>query len=131
MQFKASVVALLLNALSVTATWTAYEEYLSLLPKQVSRHQGTRPSIDFRPNQPFEPFPRSPSRNRNCYVQSHNDMVTDDSEYILAAIDKCNNGGHVIFPQNVTYVIGTALNLTGLKNIDIGKDTVCPTAILS
>jgi len=48
-------------------------------------------------------------------------MTTDDSEYILAAINKCNNGGHVVFPQNVTYVIGTALNLTNLKHIDIGE----------
>lgn len=50
-------------------------------------------------------------------------MKTDDSEYILEAINKCNNGGHVIFPQNVTYVIGTALNLTNLEHVDIGKSS--------
>lgn len=119
MQFKASAAALLLNVLGATATWTAYEEYLSLLPKHVSKHQGTRPALTFKPNQPFKPFPKSPSRTRDCYVQSHNDMTTDDSEYILSALHKCNNGGHVIFPQNVTYVIGTALDLTFLEHIDI------------
>lgn len=122
MQFKISIAALLLNALSASATWLAYEEYLSLLPKHVSKHQSTRPAISFKPNHPYSAFPKSPSRNRDCYVKSHNDMKTDDSEYILAAIDKCNNGGHVIFPEGTTYVIGTALNLTDLKHIDIGKD---------
>jgi galacturan 1,4-alpha-galacturonidase len=124
MQFKTSIAALLLNALTGQATWLAYEEYLSLLPKHVSKHPGTRPSIDFHPHKPFKPFPTSPLRNRTCYAQSHNDFKTDDSQYILEAIEKCNNGGTVVFPLNTTYVIGTALNLTGLKHIDIGKSRI-------
>lgn len=123
MLFKTSIAAVLLNALSASATWLAYEEYLSRLPKHPSKHQGTRPEISFEPKHPSKAFPKSPSRGRDCYVQSHNDMKTDDSAYILSAIDKCNNGGHVIFPEGTTYVIGTALNLTYLKHIDIGKST--------
>ncbi|CAK3748229.1 Exopolygalacturonase X-1 [Lecanosticta acicola] len=46
-------------------------------------------------------------------------MTTDDSEYILAALESCNEGGHVVFPAGVTYVVGTALDLTFLKHIDI------------
>lgn len=48
-------------------------------------------------------------------------MKTDDSKYILQALHECNNGGHVVFPQGATYVIGTAMDLQFLKHIDIGK----------
>lgn len=106
-------------ASSATATWSAWEEYQHSLPKHVSKHQGARPPISFHPKQPNRPFPISPHRNRNCYVQSHNDGVTDDSQYILQAIEKCNNGGHVIFSQGTEYIIGTALNLTFLNHIDL------------
>lgn len=61
----------------------------------------------------------SPARNRVCYVQSHDDLVTDDSAYILSALQQCNDGGHVVFPANTSYLIGTALNLTFLQHIDI------------
>ena len=122
MWFQTTTAAVLLNALTASATWTAYQEYKSRLPKSVSKHQSKRPAIDFKPYHPNTAFPKSPPRNRNCYVQSHNDMKTDDSPYILAAIKKCNNGGHVNFPQGTTYVIGTALNLTGLAHIDLGKE---------
>ncbi|KAK5128097.1 Exopolygalacturonase X-1 [Meristemomyces frigidus] len=119
MWFKTTAAAVLLNALCASATWSAYEEYVSRLPKHVSKHQSKRPAITFEPKKPYSAFAKSPSRSRNCYVSSHNDMKTDDSAYILDAIKKCDNGGHVIFPQGTTYVIGTALNLTGLKHIDI------------
>ncbi|KXL49328.1 MAG: glycoside hydrolase family 28 protein [Acidomyces sp. 'richmondensis'] len=46
-------------------------------------------------------------------------MKTDDSQYILEALNECNNGGTVIFPEYWTYVIGTALNMTFLKHVDI------------
>ncbi|EMC99596.1 glycoside hydrolase family 28 protein [Baudoinia panamericana UAMH 10762] len=125
MLFRASIVALLLNVLGATATWSAYQEYLANLPaslptsKAVAKHPSPRPAFGFHPNPPFAPFPHSPSRSKVCYVQSHNDMKTDDSAYILAALNQCNNGGTVIFPVNTTYVIGTALNLTFLQHIDI------------
>jgi galacturan 1,4-alpha-galacturonidase len=121
MLFKSSIAALLLHATGAFATWSAYQEYLSTLPKHTSKHQGTRPKITYSPQKPYEPLPVSPSRGRNCYVQSHNDFKTDDSAYILDAINKCNNGGHVIFPQGTTYVIGTALDLSHLSHIDIGE----------
>jgi galacturan 1,4-alpha-galacturonidase len=54
-------------------------------------------------------------------VQSHNDGVTDDSKYILEALHSCNNGGHVVFREGIKYLIGTALDLTWLEHIDIGK----------
>lgn len=61
----------------------------------------------------------SPARSKTCYVESHNDLVTDDSQYILSALQQCNNGGHVVFPANQSYLIGTALDLTFLQHIDI------------
>jgi len=121
MQLKTSVASLLLNALGASATWSAYQEYVSGLPKSVSKHQDPQPKISFSPKKPYESFPKSTARGRNCYVQSHNDFVTDDSPYILDAINKCNNGGRVIFPQGTTYVIGTALDLSHLQHIDLGK----------
>lgn len=44
----------------------------------------------------------------------------DDSKNILSAIKSCNNGGHVVFPKDKNYTIGTALDLTFLKHIDLG-----------
>ncbi|THW32209.1 PGX, glycoside hydrolase family 28 protein [Aureobasidium pullulans] len=121
MLFQPLIAATLLSAITAVAspTWSAQQEYTKSLPKSVSKHQGTRPKTDISPKKPFKPFPSSPSRNKVCYVSSHNDGVTDDSEYILSAINKCNNGGHVIFSQGQKYVIGTALNLTNLNHIDL------------
>lgn len=121
MLFKNTFVSALLCAASAIAspTWSAYEEYEQHLPAHPSKHQGTRPKIEFSPKKPYKPFPSSPPRSRDCYVQSHNDGKTDDSPYILEAINSCNNGGHVIFSQGTNYVIGTALNLTDLKHIDL------------
>lgn len=61
----------------------------------------------------------SPSRNRICVASSHNDLVTDDASNILAAVQDCNNGGHVIFASKQTYTIASPLNLTGLVSIDL------------
>jgi galacturan 1,4-alpha-galacturonidase len=123
MLVKPLAIATVLNALVAVATptWSALLEYTQHLPKSVSKHQGTRPKISFSPKQPYKAFKTSPPRNRNCYVSSHNDGVTDDSPYILEAFKKCNPGGHVIFSQGTKYVIGTALDLTGLIQMDIGE----------
>lgn len=56
---------------------------------------------------------------KTCHVKSHDDLIHDDSPYILSAIHECNPGGHVIFNASTNYLIGTALNLTFLKNIDL------------
>ena len=65
------------------------------------------------------PFCSSPPRSRTCYVKSHSDLKTDDSPYILQALRDCNHGGHVVFPNGTTYIIGTALDLTFLSHVDL------------
>lgn len=61
----------------------------------------------------------SPSRNKTCVALSHNDSSSDDASNILSAIKECNNGGHVIFANGLTYTIASPLNLTGLNAIDL------------
>ncbi|GIZ41876.1 hypothetical protein CKM354_000516500 [Cercospora kikuchii] len=112
---------LVLQALSVTATWTAYKEYLDSLPKKLSKRPSPspRPKISFDSVQPYRPLPSAGKRTKTCYVKSHDDLKTDDSKYILDALKKCNHGGHVVFPQGTTYVIGQALDLTFLDQVDL------------
>lgn len=110
----------LLQATGTFATWTAYQEYVQSHNTSVKTHESTRPSLVYSPQRPYKKMHASPKRTKKCVVKSHNDFKTDDSEYILKAIEKCNDGGHVIFPEGTTYVIGTALDLTGLRRIDIG-----------
>ena len=85
-----------------------------------------RPDFAIGPFHPGVPFPESPPRNRTCVVQSNGDEKKDDSEYIIDAIRRCNNGGHVIFSRGTKYMIGTALDLTFLKHIDLGKSKPFP-----
>jgi galacturan 1,4-alpha-galacturonidase len=128
MLIKPLLAAAVLNAVAVAATPAelALLEYTDSLPKNVTKHPGVRPKISFEPKQPYRPFGNSSARNRNCYVSSHNDGVTDDSPYILDAINKCNPGGHVIFSEGTDYVIGTALDLTNLTHVDLGKSCAHP-----
>ena len=79
-----------------------------------------RPLVTPYPHTPERNPKVSPPRNQTCFVNSHNDGVTDDAPYILEAIQTCNNGGHVVFTQNATYIWGTALDLTFLSHIDLG-----------
>jgi len=110
----------LLQATGTFATWTAYQEYVQTHNTSVKAHESNRPSLVYSPQRPYKKMHASPKRTKKCIVKSHNDFKTDDSEYILKAVEKCNNGGHVVFPEGTTYVIGTALDLTGLRRIDIG-----------
>jgi galacturan 1,4-alpha-galacturonidase len=110
----------LLQATGTFATWTAYQEYVQTHNTSVKAHESIRPSLVYSPQRPYKKMHASPERTKKCVVKSHNDFKTDDSDYILKAVEKCNNGGHVIFPEGTTYVIGTALDLTGLRRIDIG-----------
>lgn len=114
------IAATLLSAITAVASpsWSSQQEWTKSLPAPIIKQEGARPAIDISPKKPFKPFAPSPPRDKVCYVSSHNDSVTDDSSYILSAVDKCNNGGHVIFTQGQKYVIGTALNLT-LNHVDI------------
>lgn len=87
--------------------------------RKAPQHTSSRPDVSCHPKSPHHPPPPPLPRHKVCYVESHNDG-TDDSPYIVAAIDACNNGGHVVFMEGVEYIIGTALNLTYLNSIDIG-----------
>jgi galacturan 1,4-alpha-galacturonidase len=84
-----------------------------------------RPHHPIAPHHPGSPFPASPKRTKTCIVQSCGNG-TDDSANILKAIKDCNNGGHVVFPKDQKFTIGTALDLTFLNNIDLGKSYPLP-----
>lgn len=84
-------------------------------------HISTRPEIVYSPATPSLAPPEPKERCKTCFVETHGDGVTDDSEYILDAFHDCNNGGHVVFRENETYIIGTAMDWTFLSSIDIGK----------
>lgn len=91
--------------------------------KSVPDHTSPRPSVSCHPKHPHVPPPAPPARTKVCYVESHDDgLVTDDSDYILDALHSCNNGGHVVFKEGTEYLIGTALDLTFLKHIDLGMN---------
>ncbi len=79
-----------------------------------------RPTLSPMPYSPRVPFPNPPARRQVCVVPTHGDGVTDDSAHIMSTLRECNNGGHVVFPRGETFVVGTAMDLTFLKHIDIG-----------
>lgn len=79
-----------------------------------------RPAINPSPYEPRLPIPSPAKRHKVCVVETHGDLVTDDSPYILSALNECNDGGHVLFEGDKTYLIGTAMDWTFLKHIDIG-----------
>jgi galacturan 1,4-alpha-galacturonidase len=116
-----SLILGLLQASGTFATWSAYQEYLESHNTDVRTKESNRPSLVYSPKSPYQKMHSSPKRDRKCLVKSHHDFKTDDSSYVLQAVKKCNNGGHVLFPEGTTYVIGAALDLTGLKHIDIGE----------
>lgn len=64
-------------------------------------------------------MPHSPPRDpsRYCYVKPGCGPERDDAPRILRAIEKCNNGGTVVFDK--AYQINTRLDLTFLKHIDL------------
>jgi galacturan 1,4-alpha-galacturonidase len=78
-----------------------------------------RPYHPAHPYHPKKPCPASPARTKTCSVKALGNGQ-DDSDNILKAIKKCNNGGHVIFPKDQKFTIGTALDLTFLNSIDLG-----------
>lgn len=72
-----------------------------------------------KPHHPFKPFPPSHPRTKICHVSSHGDG-RDDAKFIISALKECNNGGKVVFDADKHYTIGTALDMTFLKNVDLG-----------
>jgi hypothetical protein len=73
------------------------------------------------PKPAFKAMPASSTRDRECIVKGGS---ADDSAAILAAITSCNGGGRVVFSKGTTYTIGKALDLTKLKQIDLGKSSL-------
>ncbi|GIK06279.1 hypothetical protein Aspvir_001926 [Aspergillus viridinutans] len=71
-----------------------------------------------KPNHPFQPLPPSQPRTKTCHVAS-NGYGMDDSKNILQALHKCNNGGKVVFDADKVYTVGTALDMTFLKHVDL------------
>ncbi|KAJ5640728.1 hypothetical protein N7528_000353 [Penicillium herquei] len=71
-----------------------------------------------KPHQPFKPLPSSPPRTKTCHVSTYGDE-RDDSKFILSALKECNNGGKVVFDADKFYTIGTALDMTFLKHVDL------------
>jgi galacturan 1,4-alpha-galacturonidase len=79
-----------------------------------------RPQHPVAPHHPGKPLPSSPERTKTCILQAKGNGA-DDSAAILKGIKSCNNGGHVVFPKDQKFTIGTALDLTFLNHIDLGK----------
>ncbi|XHF96628.1 hypothetical protein AWENTII_000251 [Aspergillus wentii] len=70
------------------------------------------------PLQPFKSLPQSQTRSKTCHVESNGDG-SDDASHVLSALKECNNGGKVVFDEDKEYTIGTALDMTFLKHIDL------------
>lgn len=122
MRFQLTTLLALASATGTFAlpSWGALEDWAkSSGGKQAPDHTSSRPSINCHPKTPHKPPPSPPGRTKTCFVKSHNDSISDDSTYILDALHDCNNGGHVVFKEGIKYTIGTALDLTFLKHIDI------------
>ncbi len=79
-----------------------------------------RPTLKPMPYYPRVPFPSPPTRGKVCFVPTHGDGVTDDSDYIISTFHDCNDGGHIVFSRGQKYIIGTAMDWTFLKHVDIG-----------
>ncbi|KAF2002010.1 glycoside hydrolase family 28 protein [Amniculicola lignicola CBS 123094] len=84
----------------------------------LEERSSSRPKHPAHPFHPGHHFPDSPKRTKTCTVKTHG-KGKDDSNYILEAIKKCNNGGRVVFSKKTTYVVATALDLTFLKHVDL------------
>lgn len=88
----------------------------------ISKRRDIRPY----PKQPkIAPRYASTARTKTCTVTGGK---TNDAPAILAAAKSCNNGGTVVFLKSTTYNVGTALDLTFLKHVDLdiqGTIKVC------
>ena len=78
----------------------------------------------FNSGKPHRP---SPPCTRSCTVAKPKAATVikgvttpyDSGKDVLQAVRQCNPGGIVHFEKNQTYSIGTALDLTNLKNVDL------------
>lgn len=77
----------------------------------------------WEPSEPEEGPPymhdgKFPKRSKTCSVPAGGNPVGDDASAILKAFSDCKEDGHIIF-ENTTYYIGTIMNTTGLRDVDI------------
>ncbi|RAL67879.1 hypothetical protein DID88_008604 [Monilinia fructigena] len=113
MHFQLSTVLTIASAAVAVASPAYHDAAAARKAASVS----TRPVLTYSPKTPN----RSPSpaaRTKTCVVKSAGNGK-DDSPAILTALKACNNGGHVVFSKGVTYSVGTAMDWTFLKHIDI------------
>jgi galacturan 1,4-alpha-galacturonidase len=89
------------------------------LEDRSSKGASKRPNFPVGPKHPTKPLPVSPARTKTCILTARG-HGKDDSSNILKNVKKCNNGGQVVFPKGQNFTIGTALDLTFLKHIDLG-----------
>lgn len=83
-----------------------------------------RPDISYSPKRPAKSAPAHPQRYKTCVVKSHGDG-SDDAQYVLEAVKQCNDGGRILFKQDTTYTVATALDLSKLKHVDLGMSGLC------
>ncbi|KAI8962504.1 glycoside hydrolase family 28 protein [Daldinia sp. FL1419] len=92
-----------------------------LAPASATGHSGipSRPSVIPGPYNAGKAVPLSPPREegRYCHVKQGCTTNRDDAQHILQALHECNDGGTVVFDKS--YLIGSPLDLTFLKHIDI------------
>ncbi|KAH8813089.1 PGX, glycoside hydrolase family 28 protein [Xylogone sp. PMI_703] len=126
MRFQIAAAVALASTLSIAAPTSPFEPLEQLWEdiwglfghRAPPPHTSPRPPVSCHPKHPWFPFPFPPPRHKVCYVSSHKNGK-DDSAYVLQALHKCNNGGHVVFQEGIKYTIGKALDLTFLEHIDI------------
>lgn len=115
-----SVLSIAFAAVAIASpTWQEATWEHSPAHKGYPKHTSPRPDVKCHPKSPHKPSPSPPARSKTCYIQSAGNGI-DDSPAILSALHECNNGGHVVFSKGITYLIGTAMDWTFLKHIDLG-----------
>lgn len=74
-----------------------------------------------KPHKPSPPCTRSCTVARPKAGRIVNGVKTpyDSGKDILYAVNQCNPGGAVHFEKGQVYTVGTALDLTNLKNVDL------------
>jgi galacturan 1,4-alpha-galacturonidase len=129
MRFQITSVLTIVSATLAVASpaWQAGSDFVG---NKVQRREATetddgsvRPTVTIAPIHPRLPPPVHGKRDKICHVRyNHHQPDADDSDHVIDAMRRCNDGGHVIFSPGVTYNIAKALDLTFLKHIDIGTN---------
>lgn len=99
--------------------------FVAILACVSSAYATGHSKIPYRPNVVPGPYdagramPVSPPRDKGrfCHVKQGCHEDRDDAPHIKKALLDCNNGGTVVFDKS--YVIGSPLDLTFLKHVDI------------